>query len=312
MNMNPSRVAFVPALLLLVALVSCERDAINAVEPPENHSGLRTGSSAACNAFQYSDSIFYLRDQVVNYIVRPVTAQAGTYGSFPGGMVINATTGAINVNKSETGLKYRVWFVKAGTSDTCTRFVTISGVNFTSRVYDISLNDTLAVPFYNAIRTLGTPCTDDDDDDDDDDEEEDDDDDDACEFDDGSDDDDGDGTGDEPPAGQQVIPQGVDINKLIGTINLKQTVANGVFGATPVNGTARSFRIYYRLNDASNRALNYIDVTLHYYTTAASVPTSLLSQITDKQGATLRRAAPNAPTMDVRRPRPPDIVIVGY
>lgn len=58
-------------------------------------------------------------------------------------MIINAATGAINVTKSDHGLKYRVWFVKAGTSDTCNRYVTLSGINYVSRLYNISSTDTL-------------------------------------------------------------------------------------------------------------------------------------------------------------------------
>ncbi|AQG78633.1 hypothetical protein [Spirosoma montaniterrae] len=295
----------------LVALVGCERsDSNQGIDPQTTGAG---GTNPACAAFQYADTVFYYREQTTPYLELPTTAQSGTYGTYPQGLSINAATGAINVNASESGLKYRVWFVKTGTADTCTRYVTISGVNYTSKVYQLSANDTLARPFYNAIRALAPPCSDDDDDDDDDDEEEDeddddDDDDDNCEFDDGRDDDDGDGLGDEPPAGQEVIPQGIAINKLDGIIDLRQTVNNGTFGTTPVNGSSKSVRIYYRLNDASNKTLNHIDVTFHWYATLSQVPASLLSQITTKTGATLRVAATS---LAASRPRPPDIVLVG-
>lgn len=311
---------FSVVLLALTGLVGCERNGSDAPVNPQTDGALRLG--AVCSAFQYADTLFYYREQAAPYTESPTTAQTGTYGAFPGGMVINSSTGAINVNASESGLKYRVWFVKSGTSDTCTRFVTISGVNYASKVYRLSTNDTLARPFYNAIRTFVPPCSDDDDDDEEDDDEEDedddeDDDDDNCEFDDGRDDDDGDGLGDEPPAGQEVIPQGIAINKRDGIIDLRQTVSNGTFGATPVNGSSKTVRIYYRLNDASNKALNHIDVTVHWYATYAQIPVSLLAQINDKTGATLRRAAPSTPTvpmapvMNVNRPRPPDIVLVA-
>ena len=96
-------------------------------------------------------------------------------------------------------------------------------------------------------------------------------------------------------------------------ITLKKTVANGAFGATPVNGATKSLRIYYRLHDNSKKALNYIDLKLHFYKKVSDVPTTLLNQISGKQGATLRRAAPatSAGTMnsEASRPRPPDIVV---
>lgn len=307
---------FVLTLLALTVLVGCEREGMNGSDLlPDPTSTART---AACNNFNYADTIFFLREQSTPYTESPTTAQTGQYGAFPQGLSINASTGVINVNASETGLKYRVWFVKTGTADTCTRFVTISGVNYLNKVYRLDQNDTLARPFYNAIRTFGPPCSDDDDNDDEEDDEEDDDDD-ACEFDDGRDDDDGDGLGDEPPAGQEVIPQGIAINKITGVIDLRKTVNNGTFGATPVSGTSKLIRIYYRLNDASNKALNHIDVTVHWYATMSQVPASLLARLNDKNGATLRLATPSQPSLNPNvmsymaygRPRPPDAVLVG-
>src|SRR5476651_1189194 len=57
----------------------------------------------------YSDSVFYIRE-AVNYIVLPTTTTAGTYTCVPSGLKIDGLTGAIDVNQSETGLKYKVTF----------------------------------------------------------------------------------------------------------------------------------------------------------------------------------------------------------
>lgn len=303
--MQQLRFVFVPVLLIVVAL-SCAKKTSDSVAPGDPLSGMRTQASDACTAFRYADTLFYLREQSSDYVVSPVTAQSGTYGAYPAGLVINATNGRINVTQSETGLKYRVWFVKLGSADTCSRYVTISGINYVSRVYRLNQNDTLVQPFYNAVRTLATPCKDAKNKDEDDKA-------DKCEYDDDRDDDDGDGLGDEPPSGYQVTAQGIDINKLLGSINLKKTVANGAFGATPVNGTVKNIRIYYRLYDASKKALNFIDVRLHFYKKVSDVPNSLLNQIIRKQGATLRRPASAASAgpmnLEDSRPRPPDIVV---
>lgn len=306
---------FLPRLLaalalLLMVLVGCERNEPEALSDLPRLRALRV-ESEACSAFEYNDTIFYYREQP-SYVEAVKNPQSGTYGAYPLGMVIDAATGTIDVNASESGLKYRVWFVPAGSSDTCTRHVTISGVNYLSKVYQLTTSDTLARPFYNAVRDLPPPCGDDDDDDDDDEEEEDDDDDDdddddGCEFDDGRDDDDGDGLADEPPAGQEIIPMGIAIDKRDGIIDLRRTVRNGTFGATPVNGTSRTVRIYYRLNDPSSKTLNHIDVTLHWYASLSQVPAALLAQINGKKAATLRVAA----EQEMSRPRPPDIVLVG-
>lgn len=299
--------------LLWLALTGCEKEEDMApLNDPAGNSSLRTGTTAACDSFAYPDTIFYLREQATDYIVSPLAAQSGTYGASPAGLQIDATTGAINVSGSETGLKYRVFFVPAGSADTCTRYVTISGIDYRSALYDLDQNDTLAKPYYNAVSSLMLPCSEDEEDDDDEEEEDDEENDDGCEFDDGADDDDGDGDGDEPAPGQEVIPQGVAIAKANGSIDLRQTVANGTFGGTPVNGASRTFRIYYRLNDASNKALNYIDVKLSYYEKRSDVPQSVLDEVDAKNGATLRRAAPSASgRVQTTSSRPPHIVIVG-
>jgi cobalamin biosynthesis protein CobT len=170
----------------------------------------------------------------------------------------------------------------------------------------------LAIPDYKGL-TAVLPCSDDDDDDDDDEEDDDDDDnddDDGCEFDDDEDDDDGDGTSDEPASGQDVISQGVAISKTVGTINLKQSMLNGALGANPANGTSQTFRIYYRLNDNSQKALNYIDVKLHYFRYITDVPQSLIN-LAQQKNQNVRLANKNLRIKEAFGKRPPDIIIVG-
>ena len=278
-----------------------------------------------CSVFTYPDSLFFIQEAPTN-LVSPDSTLAGTYSSFPLGLSIHPTTGVIDVNASETGLKYEVSFVPTGTTDTCRTSVIISGINYLDSIYVLNQGDSLAFPIYNADPTALLPCDDDDDGDDngrwgyfgkntrsqDDDDDEDDDDDDDCEFDDGADDDDGDGTDDEPEAGQEVIPQGVAINKADGSINLQQTLDNGIFGTTATNGDFRDFTIFYRLNDASNGALNSIEVRFYFFETAADVPQSIKDEITDREElilSSMARGDWNAKLLD-RNGRPPYIVIV--
>ncbi|MCU0341887.1 MAG: hypothetical protein MUE30_18590 [Spirosomaceae bacterium] len=301
---------FTLVLLIAAVSVSC-KDASQDLVAPQNEKSLRVGNDP-CEDFQYADTLFFYKEQSSPYIESPEEAQSGTYGAFPDGLSINATNGNINVNASESGVKYRVFFKPTGSTDTCFRFVIISGVNYTSKLYFMNQNDTLAKPFYNAQRNLATPCSDDDDDDDDDG----DDDDDDCEFDDGNDDDDGDGTGDEPPVNQEILPQGYTIDKKTGVFDLKKIVANGVFGTTPVNGTTKTLMLYYRLNDASGKALNHIEMKFRYYSKLSLVPQSLKDELSSKNAATLRKAAPghghsNARVAAYGKPRPPEIIIVG-
>jgi hypothetical protein len=48
-----------------------------------------------------------------DYIITPVNSPGtGKYLAWPIGMKIDSTTGAINVSKSESGLRYMIGFVK--------------------------------------------------------------------------------------------------------------------------------------------------------------------------------------------------------
>jgi hypothetical protein len=304
--MKNTFVKFLPLLALALAtLGSCE----DLVLQDNESDGLNSASLlSSCGSFGYADSVYYYKEQSTPYVVSPLTARAGTYSAYPDGLSINPATGAINVNLSESGLKYRVSFLATGSTDTCKTTVIISGVNYLSAVYNLSTTNILAKPYYNAQRNLAPPCNDDDEEEEEEEEEEDDD---GCEFDDGDDDDDGDGTGDEPPSGQQIRPLGVEIDTENGIIDLQKTVSNGTFGSTPVSGSSQTFRIYYRIDDASNKALNYTDVKIHYYNTLADVPASLLNEINEKNGATLRKRQVDNGRSMAATVRPPHIVIVG-
>lgn len=292
-------------ILGLFSLSSCQQDTEPGVDvTPAMVSTI--GNTSAAGTLRYSSPVFYYREQTEAYIESPQKNQSGTYGASPKGLVINPTTGAIDVNKSESGLTYQVWFKPTGSSEASLSEVTIAGINFQSRIYNLSSGDVFAKPLYNVQNNLAAPfgvenkVT-------------------GSEF---------ANENDKTVAAllsantQQRKPKGVEIDGQMGTINLREAVANGVFGEKPVDGTVRNFRLYYRLNDASNKALNYIDVRLHYYSRASAVPSSLLSQANYKSSATFRTATTTptvAAAMNVTdgtsskasTPRPPDIIIVG-
>ncbi len=266
--------------LLLAILSSCEKDAIPAYEPlTGNGRGLR---ATACSEFAYADSIFYLSNKLNNYTIKPTTALSGTFSAEPYGLAINPTTGAINISASETGLTYSVYYVKAGTTDTCTRSITISGIDFPNSLYVLSQNDTLAVPTYKGIAPamVGTS---------------------NLSFD--------------VVSGlvnsMTLQSQGISINSKTGSVNLKKTLSNGILGLKPANGTSVTVRLYYKINDASKGALNHIDLRFTYYSKVSDVPASLLKKVglaTTKSSAGARSGADGG---GGAKPRPPEIVIVG-
>lgn len=304
---------FTLLVLLAVINIGC-KEVGQEVLPTQQSKPLRV-SNNPCEDFVYADTLFFYKEQSSPYIESPKSSGSGVYGVYPEGLSINTSTGAINVNASESGLKYKVFFKPTGSSDTCFQYVTISGVNYPSKLYYMNQNDTLAKPFYNAQRNLAAPCGDDNEEDDEDEEEDDEEDDEEdCEFDDGNDDDDGDGTGDEPPAHQEILPRGYTIDKKTGVFNLKKIVSNGVFGTTPVSGTVKTVMLYYRLNDASSRALNHIEVKFRYYAKLSQVPQSVKDELSGKNAATFRKGVAghsNARISFYSKPRPPEIIIVG-
>ena len=119
-----------------------------------------------CADFAYPDTIFYINENLDNKII-PVKNLNGTFSSVPEGLVINESTGEIDINESETGLKYRISFTPSGSEISCTYELTIGGVNYLDKVYILDQNDFLAVPIFNAERDAISPCPDDDDSDDD-------------------------------------------------------------------------------------------------------------------------------------------------
>lgn len=302
-----SKIFVLLSILISVGLFySCKNIKETEVISPKNLQRV----SSTFNGFSYPDTLFFKSNQAENLIIPATNLLTGTYGVRPEGLSINASTGAINVTLSESGLKYKVYFVPTNTIDTCFKFVTISGVDYLSKIYNLNNNEDFATPSYKGLTPI-LPCSDGDDDDEE--EEDDEDDDNECEFDDGNDDDDGDGTGDEPATGHEVIPQGIDINKLTGRIDLRKTFKNGALGSNPVNGTTKLVRIYYRITDNSQKALNFIEVKFHYYQTVGAVPQSLLNQIANKNSSLMVNSARTnkSARLEYSKPRPPDVIVCG-
>lgn len=272
--MKTTRLILACSVIVVAGVLSCSKDMAKQVN--DRNEGDAIGQLGAvdlavspCDAFKYPDTLFYPSALSANNIVKPATAQAGTYGAFPAGLSINTFNGSINISKSETGLEYLVYFIPKGTTDTCKKYITISGVNYNDSIFVMTNPANSSNPIYNASLTLPVDCSG------------------GCEFDDGRDDDNGNGLADEPPAGQELIPKGFVINKATGVIDLKKSIQNGVLGKNPINGTSKVFTLYYRLGDKSGKALNKISFELFYYQTQAQIPAKLKADVASKQGQVL-------------------------
>src|SRR5438105_10505451 len=81
-----------------------------------------TPQSTCLYSPDYGDTLFFTKYKGPNndYTIKPKNdSVAGTYIAWPDGLVIDATTGVINVSQSETGMRYTIGFIQAVTHDTC-------------------------------------------------------------------------------------------------------------------------------------------------------------------------------------------------
>jgi hypothetical protein len=234
----------------------------------------------------YGSPIIYLKNQSSDYIVYPTQSRAGTYSAFPEGIEIDDRTGAINVSKSETGLKYKITHT-ASNGDTTSTIVLLSGIQFADQFYRLTQNDSIALPIYNGNPANQLPVS-------------------GSSFDDNN----------------LANSGGCAIKTTNGQINLAQTVRNGVFGSTPQNDAKKEFEIEYKLNDQSGKAKNKIKVKLYYYETMADVAPDLLQTLNDRQSQGVFLGAMNnvgennssARTTSISaiaKPRPPCVIIIG-
>ncbi len=224
----------------------------------------------------YGDSILYLKPAAGDYIVNPTSHRTGTYEGFPEGIEIDDNTGAINISKSETGLRYRITHTATDGTVTTTKVV-LSGITFFDKFYNLSQNDSVALPIYNATASSPLPLS-------------------GSIFDDGG----------------GANSSGCDVKTINGQINLAQSVRNGLFGSTPANDARRDVEIIYRLNDRSNKTVNKLKVRLYYYTSMATVAPDLLQTLLERQsGGVFLRGNFTESVDQAAKPRPPCVIIIA-
>jgi hypothetical protein len=304
-------IIFIAFSFSVICLYSCKKNVIT--EENEGIASMDASSSSLTDRrsrLSYGDSIFYLKNEPGNYIIRPVRRPRieGYFKAIPIGLIYDSLSGRINVTQSETGLRYKMYYLTTDGQRADSTQIVISGIDYADGIYDLGAGQNTASPVYAANSLLPLPCDDDDDDDDDD----------GCEFDERDLDDNG--TNDIPGANSL----GFRVNRTNAVINLYSTISSGALGLNPQNGSTGDFLFYYRLSDLSNRALQAITVRLYYYNTAADIPASLINELNERNtqnqqvnsfGGTLQPSPDQVTatqTVYSRPRRPPLIIIVGY
>jgi hypothetical protein len=235
--------------------------------------------------FNYGDSVLYLHNSATDYIVAPAISKAGTYDAFPKGLSINATTGAINVSQSETGMRYQVRFT-ATTGEVYSTNLLIAGINYLDKYYNLSQGDSIAYPIYNGDPSRRLP------------------------------------TGNYD-VGRDANHKGVAVHSANGQINLMQCLRNGLFGNTPKTNEWEDITIRYTTNDGSGTTVNSIGIIIYYYNTVNDVPEDVKDIVQAHQGMVLGtdyKPIVSSPLTQknglspalLAKPRPPCVIIVGH
>jgi hypothetical protein len=261
----------------------------------------------------YGNNLFWINhpQPVISPVSRPKSS--GYFKAIPQGLAIDSLSGAISIPQSLTGIRFKVFLLNPLGTPLDSTFVVIGGIDYADSIYDVDATPNVydtAFAIYNANPALAMPCSDSDDDNQS-----------ECHFDETDTDDDGDNDVD-----------GVNQEKLLvdgkrGFIDIEASYRAGIFGSNPVNGTTRDFKMYYRMADGSNRALNAIDLRVYYYKKRSDIPQYLLDELQNRKRIgnrvrlepslqnTDRRINASILTVDfevyAKPKRPPLIIIVG-
>ena len=227
----------------------------------------------------YGDSIIFPQPTSgSDYIMNPVNNPgAGKYYAWPVGLVLNPNTGAIDLTKSQTGMRYVLGFIPNGTTDTCLSSLVVGGAAYFDSVYVIADGQTTSAPYFEANPYLPNPCING-----------------GCTFD----------------VNGAAAAQKVIVNTTTGVIDLQKTLngtglLGGAFGLLPQDGSSITVPIYYKLNDGSNQALDSINVQLQFYNSKSSVSAGVLGGILNQVNSLLSGHI----ISNSANPRPPLIII---
>jgi hypothetical protein len=283
-----------------VLLFGCTKSLTHSdTDPSSNHPHASYFTTDPSQSPFYGDSVLYVEGSGRNaYLADPVNfLGTGKFVAWPKGLTIDANTGEIDILQSEPGSRYNVGFVNAVTGDTAYQQVILAGITYPDGIYFVHSTDSVLAPYYNASSTgswlaggaaqvaeqHGGTIN-------------------ALFNEDGAN---GPGT-----SSQQLI-----VDNGNGTLNLKASMEQGLFGSNPQNGDNKEISIYYRLNDKSGMALQKTTVIVYYFNTVADVPKSLvdacLPVIGTATSAGGTKTATNAPAPAPAPPRPPMVILVN-
>ncbi len=254
--------------------------AVDSIQKTDSAVPFPETASLACQySPDYGDSILYPQPGA-DYIATPLNniGIAGKYFGWPDGLSLNSSTGAIDVTKSISGVRYAIGFVKNGTTDTCLSPIIIGGASYEDSVYVLTKSDTSGRAYFNANPYGPDICDKSGPNDGN-----------KCKFD---------------LYGNAKL-QGITIDKKTGYINLKQSMQHLMFGPLPFDGEIIYSTFYYQVDDNTNNSVQQIQIKFMYYNNKSEVPADLLNAVGDK----LVNILDNVLVAKTGSPKPPLIII---
>jgi hypothetical protein len=216
---------------------------------------------SSVSRLSYGEKTFFVDQNNGDKNISPISTPdvEGHFTSIPAGLALNRISGVINLEKSQSGQPYKIFYVnKRGVLIDSFRIV-ISGLDYVDGIYNskevkskfgqkanaiYSGDESKPIPS-NFLNSFVASVND-------------------------KDDDSGDVTG-------------LSINPRDGSLDLKRSMDEGFFGKSPGNGAYKELVVKYRLGDKSGRKLNKQKIRLFYFENESRIPESLHSILKDRK-----------------------------
>ena len=310
-----SRAGIALRLFAFLLVLSCQKKNLSNSESHAFYSSNDTliNDTSTVGELCYGDSVFRASVTGIENRILPVRrpSQPGYFIANLAGLDLDSATGKINLSRSESGLRYQIYYMSFDKELISQTSITISGIDYQDRVYDLSsgsVEDQFAMPIYDMTPGVPLPCGNPENGS-------------ICRF------DETDINGDNIPDYIGANNSKLFIDTLTGVIDLKKSLEAGIFGPVPpgaslsfLNRRKKDVTIYYRLGDDNCRTLKKITVRLIYFQSKALIPESMQLEIDSRNQRYLLQPGSAASSGDdllnlayyySTPKRPPLIVIVS-
>jgi hypothetical protein len=209
----------------------------------------------------YGENFFYIKDNNSLNKVSPVSRPSfiGHFTSIPSGLALDRNTGAIDLSNSQPGQPYKIFYIDNNGYLADSVRIVISGLDYVDGIYDSEDNKPNFGKKSTAINggDQSKPIT-------------------SSFFNSFL-------VSYQPSMDDSEDNTGLSINKKDGSIDLKKSKTNGLFGRKPENGAYKELVIKYRLADKSARKLNIMKIKLFFFSNESNIPQSIRRIIEERK-----------------------------